>query len=117
MADPSRLESAIINTVVNARDAMPGGGELCIDVTFETLADDDAREYDIDAGDYVKIAIVDAGIGMDSNTLARSLEPFFSTKPFGSGSGLGLSMVYGFVKQLGGGIRMRSEVGKGPAGG
>lgn len=113
MADPNRLESAIINTVVNARDAMPRGGNLSIDVSFTTLNDADAREYDVDAGDYVKIEIVDAGTGMDSNTLARSLEPFFTTKPFGSGSGLGLSMVYGFVKQLAGGIRIRSELGKG----
>lgn len=115
MADPNRLESAIINIAVNARDAMPQGGELRIDITREAVQPKRAREYDVEPGDYVKIEVADTGIGMDSTTRARSLEPFFSTKPFGLGSGLGLSMVYGFVKQLGGGIRILSEVGEGTA--
>jgi PAS domain S-box-containing protein len=113
MADPNRLESAIINTIVNARDAMPHGGELRLDIAGATIGEAQARDYDVEPGDYVKIEISDTGIGMTGETLARSLEPFFSTKPFGSGSGLGLSMVYGFVKQLAGGIRIQSEVGKG----
>jgi PAS domain S-box-containing protein len=113
MADPNRLESAIINIALNARDAMPRGGELRIHLTVETVSENGTHESDVARGDYVRIELTDTGAGMDSRTLARSFEPFFSTKPFGSGSGLGLSMVYGFVKQLGGGIRIHSDVGKG----
>ena len=110
LADPHQLENAIVNLALNARDAMAEGGVLTIHVTTETIAEHLGERV---PGEYVRISVSDAGIGMDAHTLARAFEPFFTTKPFGSGSGLGLSMVYGFVQQSGGHIQIRSEAGKG----
>ena len=113
LADPHQLESALINIAVNARDAMPEGGKLHIDVRSIVLKEEDARALEITAGEYAVLEVTDSGNGMDAVTLARSLEPFFSTKPFGAGSGLGLPMVYGFVRQSGGGMRLTSTPGQG----
>ncbi|WP_232756630.1 PAS domain-containing sensor histidine kinase [Thauera phenolivorans] len=109
LTDPHQLENALLNLVFNARDAMPNGGELRIECSLEHLGAASAAELDLAAGDYVQIAVCDNGAGMDSATLARVFEPFFTTKKFGRGSGLGLAMVYGFLKQSGGGVRIRSR--------
>ncbi|KAB2920292.1 MAG: response regulator [Hyphomicrobiaceae bacterium] len=113
VADPSQLENALVNLALNARDAMPKGGRLVMRTGRRELSATEAAELDVTPGPYVAIAVEDTGIGMDQATLSRVFEPFFTSKEFGSGSGLGLSMVYGFVRQSGGAIRMRSEPGKG----
>lgn len=108
--DPSQLESALLNIVLNARDAMPDGGQIKIEIKNAELDDDFVlSDPDLEAGQYITITVTDAGYGMPEDTLARVFEPFFTTKNFGSGSGLGLSMVYGFVKQSGGHIRISSQ--------
>lgn len=112
--DPNQLESALLNIVLNARDAMPDGG--LIGIRIEN-ADLDSTfmpdEPDLQPGPYVLISVTDTGLGMSSEILARVFEPFFTTKDVGRGSGLGLSMVYGFVKQSGGHVRIRSVPGQG----
>jgi signal transduction histidine kinase/CheY-like chemotaxis protein len=109
LVDAHQLENALLNLALNARDAMPNGGELRIESSLEHLSPATAADLELPAGDYVQIAVSDNGMGMDSSTLARVFEPFFTTKQFGMGSGLGLSMVYGFAKQSGGGVRIRSR--------
>lgn len=109
MVDSSQLDNALLNLALNARDAMPNGGELRIETTLEHLDPGSASDLELAPGDYVQIQVSDNGIGMDSGTMAHVFEPFFTTKKFGMGSGLGLAMVYGFVKQSGGGIRIRSR--------
>ncbi|TAH40775.1 MAG: PAS domain S-box protein [Betaproteobacteria bacterium] len=113
LVDPHQLENAILNLALNARDAMPDGGELTIAVTLRSLDAALARAAEVPAGDYVQIDVSDTGCGIDPALLPRVLEPFFTTKPFGGGSGLGLSMVYGFVRQSGGNLRILSTPGKG----
>ena len=113
LVDPHQLENAILNLALNARDAMPDGGELTIAVTLRALDTDLARAAEVPPGDYVQIDVSDTGCGIDAAVLPRVLEPFFTTKPFGRGSGLGLSMVYGFVRQSGGNLRILSTRGKG----
>jgi PAS domain S-box-containing protein len=112
--DANQLESAIINLAVNARDAMPGGGRLTIE-TGNAVLDDRYAAIDagIPVGDYVMIAVSDVGHGMAADILDKVFDPFFTTKPVGQGTGLGLSMVYGFAKQSGGHVRIRSQVGQG----
>jgi signal transduction histidine kinase len=110
-ADAAQLESALLNLAVNARDAMPNGGVLDVRVLNETL-NADAIE-NLDAGDYVVFEVEDSGVGMDDSLLTRAFEPFFTTKELGAGSGLGLSMVYGFAKQSGGHATITSTVGQG----
>jgi PAS domain S-box-containing protein len=109
LVDPSQLENALLNLALNSRDAMPGGGRLTIETRDVTIP---AGE-EVPPGDYVRVAVRDTGSGMDAETLARAFEPFFTRKGPGGGSGLGLSMVYGFVKQSGGDIRLHSRLGEG----
>jgi signal transduction histidine kinase len=113
MTDPHQLENALLNLALNARDAMPEGGRLRIDASLLQLNDEQALPFEVQAGRYMSLSVADTGTGMDAVTLARAFEPFFTTKRFGLGSGLGLSMVYGFVKQSGGGIRIESAPGAG----
>lgn len=114
MTDANQLESAVLNLVINARDAMPAGGQLSVTMANRTLSAADVRaESEEEPGDYVEIAVTDTGEGMSGDTLAKAFDPFFTTKPIGQGTGLGLSMVYGFVQQSGGHVRIESEVGKG----
>lgn len=112
--DVNQMENALLNLAVNARDAMPGGGKLTIEVANSAIAPDRAaRDADMLPGPYVLIAVSDTGDGMDADTLSRAIEPFFTTKDVGRGTGLGLSMVYGFIKQSGGHMRVYSEPGQG----
>ena len=113
LVDEHQLENALLNLALNARDAMPNGGELRIESSLETLSPSAAADLEVPPGPYVQIAVTDNGMGMDGSTLARVFEPFFTTKQFGMGSGLGMSMVYGFVKQSGGGVRIRSRQARG----
>ena len=112
--DANQLENAILNLVINARDAMPHGGELTVE-TGEALLDDAyaAARPDVAPGRYVVVAVSDTGVGIAPDVLERVFEPFFSTKPVGQGTGLGLSMVYGFARQSGGQVRVHSQVGQG----
>jgi len=113
-ADPNQLESALVNLAINARDAMPTGGKLTIEAA-NVFADSDyvRMNPELSEGQYVAICITDTGAGMTSDVLARVFEPFFTTKEAGHGTGLGLSQVYGFVKQSGGNVKIYSEVGQG----
>ena len=110
--DPGQLEHAVLNLALNARDAMPDGGRLTIE-TENCVFDADQASLEIRPGQYVMIAVGDTGVGMPPDTLVRAFEPFFTTKDVGKGSGLGLSMVYGFAKQSGGHARIQSEPGNG----
>jgi signal transduction histidine kinase/CheY-like chemotaxis protein/PAS domain-containing protein len=112
--DPSQLENAILNLCINARDSMaPEGGRLTIETANKWLDERAARERDLPAGQYVSLCITDTGVGMSAEVMQRAFDPFFTTKPLGQGTGLGLSMVYGFARQSGGQVRIYSEVGKG----
>ncbi len=112
--DANQLESAVLNLAINARDAMPDGGRLTIETTNVRLdAAYTSREDHVDPGDYVVIGVSDTGSGMPADIVAKAIDPFFTTKPVGEGTGLGLSMVYGFAKQTRGHLRIYSEVGHG----
>jgi CheY-like chemotaxis protein len=114
VVDAPQLNNAILNLVINARDAMQRGGRLTIEVSHTRLDADYAQTYpDARAGRYVLIEITDTGLGMSQEVRRRAFEPFFTTKPAGAGTGLGLSMVYGFVKQSGGNVQLDSELGRG----
>jgi CheY-like chemotaxis protein len=110
-ADPNQLEMAMLNLAVNARDAMPDGGRLRISADAATIGPQ--HQSGLESGRYLHLSIVDNGIGMDEATLARAVEPFFSTKGIGRGTGLGLSMVHGLALQLGGALTIRSRLGVG----
>ncbi|NOZ10908.1 MAG: PAS domain S-box protein [Gammaproteobacteria bacterium] len=112
--DPGEFQDATLNLVINARDAMPGGGKLLIETSNKTLdADSILLSPDAQVGDYVQLMLSDTGMGMDKETLEHIFEPFFTTKPEGKGTGLGMAMVYGFVKRYGGYIKVYSELGVG----
>lgn len=113
-ADVHQLENVILNLAINARDAMPDGGKLTLELGNAMLDDQYvAGLEDVPPGQYVLLAVTDTGVGMSPDVLARAIDPFFTTKPEGYGTGLGLSMAYGFVKQSGGHLRIYSEVGHG----
>ena len=112
--DAHQLENALLNLAVNARDAMPEGGKLTIETANAHLDEGYADRYpELDAGQYVALCVTDTGTGMSADVITRAFEPFYTTKPIGQGTGLGLSQVYGFVKQSGGHVKLYSEVGEG----
>ncbi len=113
LVDPGQLESALLNLCINARDAMPGGGRITIETANRWLDERAARERDMASGQYVSLCVSDNGTGMAPDVAARAFDPFFTTKPIGMGTGLGLSMVYGFARQSGGQVRIYSELGQG----
>jgi PAS domain S-box-containing protein len=113
LVDPNQLENAVLNLAINARDAMPQGGRLTIETANKWLDHQAAAAFELVPGQYMSIAISDSGAGMAPEVLARAFDPFFTTKPLGQGTGLGLSMVHGFVRQSGGQVRLYSEVGHG----
>lgn len=113
-ADPNQLESALLNLVINARDAMPSGGSLTVETTNRHLDNVFTAAYGtLLPGDYVELSVSDTGCGIPESLLGRVFDPFFTTKPIGQGTGLGLSMIYGFARQSHGHVTIHSEVGKG----
>ncbi|AVG21567.1 PAS domain-containing sensor histidine kinase [Caulobacter vibrioides] len=113
LVDANQLENALLNLCINARDAMPDGGKIMIETSNRWLDGPAAREHGLDPGQYVSVSVSDTGTGIDKATLERVFDPFFTTKPIGQGTGLGLSMVYGFARQSNGHVRIYSEVGHG----
>ena len=113
LVDPSQLENALLNLCINARDAMPNGGSITIETANKWLDDRAARLQDMPEGQYLALSVTDTGAGIPPEVIARVFEPFFTTKPIGEGTGLGLSMIYGFAQQSGGQVRIYSEVGQG----
>jgi signal transduction histidine kinase/DNA-binding response OmpR family regulator len=113
-ADPSQLENALLNLCINARDAMaPHGGRLIIETANKGFDERAAAAYELSPGQYISVSVTDTGAGMSPEVIARAFEPFFTTKPLGQGTGLGLSMVHGFVRQSGGRVHIYSEPGRG----
>ena len=115
LVDASQLENALLNLCINARDAMPEGGKITIETSNRRLDPRAARERELEPGQYVRLCVSDNGTGMTSEVIAKAFDPFFTTKPIGQGTGLGLSMIYGFTKQSGGQVCIYSEVGQGTA--
>ena len=113
LIDPSQLENAVLNLCINARDAMPDGGTITITTANRRMDRRMALARGLDAGEYISLCVADTGIGMSQEVIARAFEPFFTTKPIGLGTGLGLSMIYGFAKQSGGAVFIHSQVGQG----
>ncbi len=113
LVDPSQLENALLNLCINARDAMPEGGDLILSISNVTLEDDTVLGPECTPGDYVRLSVTDQGVGMSEETIARAFDPFFTTKPMGQGTGLGLSMIYGFVRQSSGQVNISSKPGEG----
>uniref|UniRef100_UPI0031F5766F ATP-binding protein n=1 Tax=Sphingomonas sp. UBA4815 TaxID=1947533 RepID=UPI0031F5766F len=111
--DAAQLESALLNLAINARDAMPMGGRLTIETANKWLDDRGARERQLPPGQYLSICVTDSGTGIPKDIVDRIFDPFFTTKPIGQGTGLGLSMIHGFVRQSGGQVRVYSEEGHG----
>ena len=113
LVDPNQLENALLNLCINARDAMPDGGRITIETANKWLDDRAGRDRDLPAGQYLSLCVSDTGTGMAPEVAARAFDPFFTTKPLGQGTGLGLSMIFGFARQSGGQVRIYTEVGKG----
>ena len=113
--DPSQLENALLNLCINARDAMPDGGRLTVETANKWIDRRTGEMRDMPPGQYVALCVSDTGIGMPPEVVAKAFDPFFTTKPLGQGTGLGLSMIYGFARQSGGHVRIYSEVGHGTA--
>ena len=113
--DPSQLENALLNLCINARDAMPDGGSLVIETGNGWLDERAGRNRGLPPGAYVTLCVSDTGTGMTPEIAAKAFDPFFTTKPIGQGTGLGLSMIYGFVQQSGGQVRIHSAPGQGTA--
>ena len=113
LVDPSQLENALLNLCINARDAMPEGGRITVETVNMKLDRGQAASRDMPPGQYVALSVSDTGTGMPPEVIARVFEPFYTTKPIGQGTGLGLSMVYGFAKQSEGQVRIHSKVGRG----
>ena len=113
LVDPNQLENALLNLCINARDAMPDGGKITIETANEWLDRRAATECNLEEGPFVSLRVTDTGIGMSPEVQARAFDPFFTTKPLGEGTGLGLSMIYGFARQSNGQVRIRSEPGHG----
>jgi len=113
LVDPPQLENALLNLCINARDAMPDGGDLAINIHNVTVRDPTLLGPECAPGDYVRICVTDTGVGMSEETITRAFDPFFTTKPLGQGTGLGLSMIYGFVRQSSGQVRITSRPGEG----
>ena len=113
LVDPSQLENSLLNLCLNSRDAMPDGGRITIETANRWLDERAAKQHDIPEGQYLSLCVTDTGTGMPPEVIARVFEPFYTTKPIGEGTGLGLSMIYGFAQQSGGQVRIYSEVGKG----
>jgi PAS domain S-box-containing protein len=113
LVDPNQLENALLNLCINARDAMPDGGRLTIETENRWIDARSASVRDIEPGPYLTLSVSDTGTGMPPDVVARAFDPFFTTKPLGQGTGLGLSMIYGFAKQSGGQVRIHSQPGEG----
>ncbi len=113
LVDPPQLENALLNLCINARDAMLEGGRITIETANKWLDEHGAKERDLPPGQYLSLCVTDTGTGMTPEVIARAFDPFFTTKPIGQGTGLGLSMIYGFARQTGGQVRIYSEVGQG----
>ncbi|KPX24422.1 Sensory box sensor histidine kinase/response regulator [Pseudomonas amygdali pv. dendropanacis] len=113
LVDASQLENALLNLCINARDAMPDGGRITIEANNQWIEGDVARMHDMPEGHYLSLCVTDTGTGMTPDVIAKAFDPFFTTKPIGQGTGLGLSMIYGFANQSGGRVRIQSQVGKG----
>ncbi len=113
LVDPNQLENAVLNLCINARDAMPEGGRLTIETANKWLDARAGEDRGLPPGQYLSLCVTDSGTGMTPDVIARAFDPFFTTKPLGEGTGLGLSMIYGFARQSGGQVRIYSEVGEG----
>lgn len=113
LIDPAQLENTLLNLCINARDAMPDGGRVVIETSNQQLEEGSELDQDLPAGEYLCIAVRDNGCGMSAAVIAKAFEPFFTTKPVGAGTGLGLSMIYGFARQSGGQIRISSVIDQG----
>jgi PAS domain S-box-containing protein len=111
--DAPQLENALLNLVINARDAMPDGGKITIETANKWIDGRTARERDLTPGQYISVCVTDTGTGMTPEVIERAFDPFYTTKPLGQGTGLGLSMIHGFVRQSGGQVRIYSELGQG----
>ena len=105
LVDPNQLENSVLNLCINARDAMPDGGKLTIETSNKWIDERAARQHDLPVGQYVSVCVTDTGTGMPPDVIGKAFDPFFTTKPIGEGTGLGLSMVYGFARQSGGQVQ------------
>jgi len=113
LVDPSQLENALLNLCINARDAMPDGGRIVVRTANQSFDEQEAKVRGVAEGRYISLCVTDTGTGMPPDVVAKAFEPFFTTKPIGAGTGLGLSMIYGFAQQSGGQVRIDSTVGEG----